>query len=362
MITIYSIQAVILIILLSVKADELEIRLKAMENKLNQRITERVNITDVVANASTATTDVRLLLIKNLSYGMKDNEYVVKLIHEGVGLDISVKSIQRAPSVYNRAGVLTVELHSKDDKMKILAMSEDLLWLKFHKHSGNNSSHLYFCCTYISPKSSGRFQLDDVSKLDKLHHDVMKFKRKGRVMILGDINCRTGTEDDFIDIQPVEQFVVVPDDDDIHINDAIVNNCVNKHRMSEDKIVNENGKQLLNMCKTDNLFIVNGRIGSDTKCDFTCHTARGQSVVDYFIVDGLLLRNISVFSVNKLTPLSDHCSISINLRLDACATQKTESNSKVRTYYKWKETDKMIYNEAINSVEYQVQLSDIKNN
>ena len=70
--------------------------------------------------------------------------------------------------------------------------------------------------------------------------------------------------------------------------------------MSEDKIVNENGKQLLNMCKTDNLFIVNGGIGSDQKCDFTCHTARGQNVVDYFIVDGLLLRNISVFSVNKL--------------------------------------------------------------
>ena len=75
-------------------------------------------------------------------------------------------------------------------------------------------------------------------------------------MILGDINCRTSTEDDFIDIQPEEQFVVVPDGDDIHINDAIVNNYVNKHRMSEDKIVNENGKQLLNMCKTDNLFMV----------------------------------------------------------------------------------------------------------
>ena len=47
----------------------------------------------------------------------------------------------------------------------------------------------------------------------------MKFKGKGRVMILGDINCRTGTEDDFIDIQPAKQFVVVPDDDDIHISD-----------------------------------------------------------------------------------------------------------------------------------------------
>ena len=122
-------------------------------------------------------------------------------------------------------------------------------------------------------------------------------------MILGDINCTTGTEDDFINIQPAEQLVVVPEDDDIQMSDVIVNNCVNKQRMSEDKIVNENGKQLLNMCKTDNLFIVNGRIGNDPKCDFTCHTARGQSVVDYFKVDGLLLRNISVFSVNKLSYL-----------------------------------------------------------
>ena len=111
---------------MSVKADELEIRLKAMESKLNQRITECVNITDVVASASTATTDDRLLLIKNLPYGMKDNEDVEKLIQEGMGLDISVKSIQRAPSVYNRAGVLTVELHSKDDKMKIIANKSKL--------------------------------------------------------------------------------------------------------------------------------------------------------------------------------------------------------------------------------------------
>ena len=66
----------------------------------------------------------------------------------------------------------------------------------------------------------------------------MKFKRNGRVMILSGINCRTGTEDGVMDIQPAEQFVVVPGDDDIHISDVIVNNCVNKHRMSEDKIVN----------------------------------------------------------------------------------------------------------------------------
>ena len=50
------------------------------------------------------------------------------------------------------------------------------------------------------------------------------------------------------------------------------------------------------------------------------------------------------------------------MKLDACATQKTKSNSNVRTYYKWKETDKLIHDKVINSAEYQVQLSDNKNN
>ena len=34
-----------------------------------------------------------------------------------------------------------------------------------------------------------------------------------------------------------------------------------KHRCSDDKIVNENGNELLNMCVCNNLCIVNGRIG-----------------------------------------------------------------------------------------------------
>ena len=79
--------------LVSVKADEQKISLKAVESKLNQRTTERVNITDEVANANTATTGDILLLIKNLPYEMKDNEDVEKLIHEGMGLDVSVKLI-----------------------------------------------------------------------------------------------------------------------------------------------------------------------------------------------------------------------------------------------------------------------------
>ena len=140
---------------------------------------------------------------------------------------------------------------------------EDILWLKAKTQSGQNSIAIYICCTYISPKSSCRYQLEDVSKLDVLHNNIVKFKNKGHVIILGDINCRTGTEDDFIDVRQVKNFVQGPEDEDIHIDDLIsVNNCVNKQRRSEDNVVNENGRELLKICKTDNIFIVNGRIGN----------------------------------------------------------------------------------------------------
>ena len=127
------------------------------------------------------------------------------------------------------------------------------------------------CCTYISPKSSCRYQLEDVSKLDILHNNVLRFKNKGHVIILGDINCRNGTEDDFIDVSKVNNFVQVPEDEDLHIDDVIsVNNYVNKHRISEDNVVNKNGRELLKLCKTD-IYIVNGRIGYDPECKFICH-------------------------------------------------------------------------------------------
>ena len=56
----------------------------------------------------------------NLPYGMKDEDGVNKLLREGLWLNIAVEFILRKPSVYNRAGVITIELESKEDKMHIM--------------------------------------------------------------------------------------------------------------------------------------------------------------------------------------------------------------------------------------------------
>ena len=124
--------------------------------------------------------------------------------------------------------------------------------------------------------------------------------------------CRTGIANDFTVSYSSNTFVTTPDIDDIQIDD-IMCDYIHKQRTSADQVINENGKKLLNICKNDNLFIVNGRIGSTPLCKFTCHTARGQSVVDYFIMDGETLRMATAFSVDDVTPLSDHSSIRVTL-------------------------------------------------
>ena len=119
---------------------------------------------------------------------------------------------------------------------------------------------MHICCTYIPPKSSCRYTPDDTCKLDILNSDVLKYKniRSGRIVILGNRNCRTGIENDFIDSQLSNAFVTAPN---IHVDgiyiDDIVCEHIHRQRKSDDQMINENGKKLLNNC-----FIVNDRIGS----------------------------------------------------------------------------------------------------
>ena len=157
----------------------------------------------------------------------------------------------------------------------------------------------------ISPKISCRYAGDDRSKLDIVREGIIKYKDKGHVMLMGDLNCRTGTADDCIPNDESTNFINIPVDvPTIEIDDIISNGTVNilKSRISQDKLLNEYGRELLAICKSNNMFIVNGRIGDSPDGNFTCHTSNGQSVVDYFIVDSELLSNGTEFSVGQDNP------------------------------------------------------------
>ena len=86
-------------------------------------------------------------------------------------------------------------------------------------------------------------------------------------------------------------------------------------RSSLDKYVNNYGKRLLDLCKSLDMFIVNGRVGSDTPIGKA--TCENVSVVNYAICTPNVLSCMNDFYVNDFDPmLSDvHCAVCVTLCL-----------------------------------------------
>ena len=80
-------------------------------------------------------------------------------------------------------------------------------------------------------------------------------------------------------------------------------------RQNFDNIVNDHGKQLLDLCKTCDLRILNGRSKGDTLGKFTFHSINGISTVDYIIVSHDLFTSVQGFAVKQPNIFSDHSQI-----------------------------------------------------
>ena len=140
------------------------------------------------------------------------------------------------------------------------------------------------------------------------------------IVLAGDFNSRTGLLDDFINDDPLQN---------IDLNDFI-DEClfsskrelealnVNTVRYNSDIIVNNHGRNLIELCKMLDIKIVNGRFGMDSNVgNFTCFTPNGKSSIDYFIVSPKLMSDIADFSVETFDScLSDtHSALCMELRL-----------------------------------------------
>ena len=88
-------------------------------------------------------------------------------------------------------------------------------------------------------------------------------------------------------------------------------------RQNSDKVINNNGRKLIDMCKMCNLRIANGRLGHDAGVgNFTCQTYNGQSCVDYVLFSPNLINDIEMFTVEPQTQYSDHCPVTFMLKCD----------------------------------------------
>ena len=105
------------------KSEQIEMRLKTLENKLmiEKKSSDTAKNTNAIPTVSdNVDLNENTLTVHNLPYGMQDETDVNAMLHDGLGLKMHVKSATRAPSVNYRAGVLTIDLHSSDDVMNVM--------------------------------------------------------------------------------------------------------------------------------------------------------------------------------------------------------------------------------------------------
>lgn len=183
---------------------------------------------------------------------------------------------------------------------------------------------------YISPESAEHS--DGIDTLSSRVSSLKEVYPEYWVVLCGDMNSRTGRELDYIEDDNITHL---PIDDSVY--DARQCNLVN--RSNKDNVVNNYGKQLLDLCKLFNLNILNGR-WSESSSDFTYIGSNGCSVVDYCCVSSDIYSFILDFSIITRVE-SDHLPLSIDMSF--CFNNVTrptnfeDSTSAKRIRYKWKD-------------------------
>ncbi|VDI70471.1 Hypothetical predicted protein [Mytilus galloprovincialis] len=162
----------------------------------------------------------------------------------------------------NRSGGITLGYKLElANKIKFLPTdSQFVLWFKVSSDLLDIDDDIVFGIVYIPPEYTNYSSQDAYSQLE---NEYIIFSNNYKyVSLLGDFNGRTADDDD---------FVIIHNDKHIdNLTDFIENKVymleelnIPKKRKSLDRVKNGYGKRLLDLCKGNNLFIVNGRIGDD---------------------------------------------------------------------------------------------------
>ena len=132
----------------------------------------------------------------------------------------------------------------------------------------------------------------------------------GKTFIVGDLNSRTGQLSDILEFDKYLDIEEDFDDDNIEYNELLstMQNVFPVHK-NEDKVIDSHGWKLIDLCKTTDHAIVNGRLCNDQNGNFTFCSTRGLSVTDYLLTHKFNLDSLNNFQILDFNNFSDHAPI-----------------------------------------------------
>ena len=229
--------------------------------------------------------------------------------------------------------------------------SDYIFWLKLSKQYSKLDQDIMFGVAYVPPTQSRVLNEDELANFEIEITSVCS--SYDFVYICGDINARTA---EMCDYTSVDEFLARHFDFDdetmlfYNQKSTLETMGIQLHRTSMDKHTNNNGYRLVEICKNNNLTILNGRFGRDKGIGRM--TFRNTSVIDYAIssVKGLtLLTDFEVIETDILHS-DGHSLITLNVDIPFCSNQTNLKSNKPRRRATWKQAESRTFVENINQV------------
>ena len=243
------------------------------------------------------------------------------------------RSFRHVNAKRNSGGMCTFVRDTIRKGIKVGRFSEETVhWLIFDKNYFGLKRNLHVGNAYIVPETSPFYRFDAFDIIEK---DIDRLNPDEDVIVCGDLNAYSNVELDYI-IDPYGrdlEFMDNPEINDIcQFNKENMDEIKNLHdacalgRFSCDKKkLNTNGKDLINLCKSRGLLIINGRISEDTGIgEYTRYDHLGSpSVVDYVLANARLFKQFNYFKVQPKVPESDHLPITFSIGCNKIKSENT---------------------------------------
>jgi hypothetical protein len=247
-----------------------------------------------------------------------------------------------------------------------------IMWIKF---AGINPRLLFVAICYLPPATSGYYKEpgmpDRAGHFAALQSDVSEFSGNGDVVVLGDLNSRTGTAPDCFDDDVGWQGlaaagVAIPPG---AAERAATLRALPPRRNADAAAPNVMGRALLQLCCASQLAIINGRMPGDPTGarTFVADGQQGTSLVDYVIASPSLFFtdagdckaacDLQVGSEASLVLAPgggrfDHLPVTAQFTVQPVAVQPSVPQGRPLRSYPWEPTAQALYVDLLRHEEH----------
>ena len=228
--------------------------------------------------------------------------------------DPKAKRASGGIGIFIKSDILNIEIVD-------ISKSDNVVWIKIQNVLFCDD--IYVGIVYMPPESSRYAMAKDIFSV--LAEDIFSLSVNGHILLCGDFNARTGLLSDFH--LNCHGSLGHSSDDLPYFVDHYENITV--ERVNQDKNVNSYGRDLIDLCKSAGIYIVNGRTGSDKDLGrFTRVDTTGCSVVDYLLCSLKFKSYLVNFKIGDKVPESDHLPIEFDLSINTQDKIKSKLNSR----------------------------------